>query len=375
MANSPNSNEPWRSGRPSIKAYYPEMFVLGIITIACIALGAKCSCSVIKNAKDAKPAEVTASAADCAFPASCAFAQDASLDELAGAAQEPAAEEPALELPAEEPVAQEPAAEEPVAEEPALELPAEEPVAEEPAAEEPVAQEPVAEEPAAEEPVAAEEPAAPEAPVEAEPVAVEPVAETASQTPAEPTAAPENAKKKGWFANLFNFQTGTKVALIWIGCMIVPLILWVWRGCVWIYRIYGIRYEIRSDPDNPKATTFLITRGVFNKKTDSLHIGQITDIQSSQSLIQKYLKGGVGTITLFSKDVTDPQIPMKDMDEPSRVFNAFDELRRHYWGRGGMQLNRLSEEVLSLDSLYRQMMEGEKNGSDTEKDASENAGA
>ena len=303
MANSPNSNEPWRSGRPSIKAYYPEMFVLGIITIACIALGAKCSCSVIKNAKDAKPAEVTASAADCAFLASCAFAQDASLDELAGAAQEPAAEEPALELPAEEPVAQEPAAEEPVA----------------------------AEEPAA--------PAAPEAPVEAEPVAVEPVAETASQTPAEPTAVPEKAKKKGWFANLFNFQTGTKVALIWIGCMIVPLILWVWRGCVWIYRIYGIRYEIRSDPDNPKATTFLITRGVFNKSTDSLHIGQITDIQSSQSLIQKYLKGGVGTITLFSKDVTDPQIPMKDMDEPSRVFNAFDELRRHYWGRGGMQLN------------------------------------
>ena len=323
MANSPNSNEPWRSGRPSIKAYYPEMFVLGIITIACIALGAKCSCSVIKNAKDAKPAEVTASAADCAFLASCAFAQDASLDELAGAAQEPAAEEPALELPAEEPVAQEPAAEEP-----ALELPAEEPVAEEPAAEEPAAEEPVA-----------EEPAAPEAPVEAEPVAVEPVAETASQTPAEPTAAPEKAKKKGWFANLFNFQTGTKVALIWIGCMIVPLILWVWRGCVWIYRIYGIRYEIRSDPDNPKATTFLITRGVFNKSTDSLHIGQITDIQSSQSLIQKYLKGGVGTITLFSKDVTDPQIPMKDMDEPSRVFNAFDELRRHYWGRGGMQLN------------------------------------
>ena len=41
----------------------------------------------------------------------------------------------------------------------------------------------------------------------------------------------------------------------------------------------------------------------------------------------------------------------------------------------GMQLNKLSEEVLSLDSLYKQMMEGEKNGSDTEKNASENAGA
>ena len=41
----------------------------------------------------------------------------------------------------------------------------------------------------------------------------------------------------------------------------------------------------------------------------------------------------------------------------------------------GMQLNKLSEEVLSLDSLYKQMMEGEKNGSDTEKDASGNTEA
>ncbi|MBQ2042595.1 MAG: ABC transporter ATP-binding protein [Firmicutes bacterium] len=62
------------------------------------------------------------------------------------------------------------------------------------------------------------------------------------------------------------------------------------------------------------------------------------------------------------------RITTKEMDALKK-----DVVRLVY--SGGMQLNRLSEEVLSLDSLYRQMMEGEKNGSDTEKDASENAGA
>ena len=39
----------------------------------------------------------------------------------------------------------------------------------------------------------------------------------------------------------------------------------------------------------------------------------------------------------------------------------------------GLTLNRLSEEVLSLDSLYKQMMEGEKDVRDTEKNAPGNA--
>ncbi len=130
-----------------------------------------------------------------------------------------------------------------------------------------------------------------------------------------------------------------KVVCIWVFCLIIPVILWIWRGIVWIYAVYGIYYELRVDPDNPRATTFLTTYGIFNKKTDSLHIGSIKDIQSRQSFFQKYLMGGVGTIILFTNDLTSDKVEMKNMSDPSRVFNAFDTLRRHFWSRGGMQLH------------------------------------
>jgi len=141
-----------------------------------------------------------------------------------------------------------------------------------------------------------------------------------------------------------------EVLLIWGVCLIVPLILWIWRGWVWFSTLYGIKYELRCDSDNPKATTFLITRGIFHKRTDSMHIGQIADIHSEQSLLQKYLLGGIGNVILHTKDLTDPTVNMKNMDEPNRVFNAFDELRRHYWGRGGFQLNQDGGDVLGEDA-------------------------
>jgi len=131
-----------------------------------------------------------------------------------------------------------------------------------------------------------------------------------------------------------------KILLIWCVCLIPPLVLWIWRGWIWFSTIFGLKYALRCDVDNPKATTFLISRGIFHKRTDSMHIGQIADIHSEQSLIQKYLLGGIGNVVLHTKDLTDPVVVMKNMDEPNRVFNAFDELRRHYWGRGGFQLNQ-----------------------------------
>lgn len=265
------------------------MVLLAIVWIAFVILGARCSCAAIKS-KKAVPEEVQSSATatfsdsfalDFFFPTSAAYAQDEPIGELP--ADEPAVEEPAQELPAEDPVV----------EEPAPELPAEEPVAE-------------------------------------EPVAEEPVAEQSEPAPAAP--------KKGKFFKFSTWSIKSQLAVIWILCLTIPVLLTVWVLIKMIWKIYGFRYEIRTDDSNPNATSFLITRGIFNKSTDTMHIGDIKDIKSEQSLWQKYCKGGVGTIVLYTKDLTDGIIKMVDMDEPSRVFNAFDTLRRHFWSRGGMQL-------------------------------------
>ena len=327
MPTSTNKNGEWRSGRPSFKAFYPEVFILTVITLVIIGFACHLSCKVVKNTKGAKMESVSV---DATFVSNFAFAREDSIDEIV-IDEEPVAEEPAAEPVVEEPVAEEPAAE-PVDEEPVAEEPAAEPVVEEPVAEAPAA-EPVVEEPVAEEPAA-------------EPVATEPVADAPATTPTAASTSEATAPKKSVKGKLLG---------IWIPSIVIILALWGWRGWKWIFAVFGTEYELRVDEDNPRAATFLIKRGIFNKTTDSMHIGSIKDVQSSQSIWQKYLKGGVGTIRLMTKDLTDGVVVMDNMAEPSRVFNAFDTLRKHYWARGGMTLNNGSgDDFADADGGFHQ---------------------
>lgn len=275
MAANQNKTEPtgeWRQGRPSFKAFYPEFFLLALVTIAFMALAMKLSCNELKKAKSAASSESASVETTCVpliFELQRAYAQDSSIDALE------IAEDAAADVAQAEPIVEA----EPVVEENTVEI-------------------------------------VPD-PVE---IAPEPVA--SETTP----AATHSASLS---------QTWSKILWIWIICMLAPLALWIWRAWAWICAVYGVHYEIKVDPDNIRASTFLTTRGIFNKKTDSMHIGAIKDIQSSQSFFQKYFKGGVGTITLFTKDLTDGKVVMENMPEPSRVFSSLDALRRHYWGRGG----------------------------------------
>ena len=69
---------PWRSGRPSFKAFYPEIILLTIVTIAFIALAARLSCSGAKpKSENAEPTPVSSATL---FLTEQAFAQDVSLD-------------------------------------------------------------------------------------------------------------------------------------------------------------------------------------------------------------------------------------------------------------------------------------------------------
>ena len=248
---------PWREGRPSFKAFYPELIFLMVVTLAFIALAVRLSCSGTKaTSENAEPTPVSSATF---FSTSQAFAQDASLDA-------PLATEETSANQADENVV------------------------------------------APFDDLEAVEAVAPQTETEAEP------------------AAPQTAKS----------GTSAKIWAIWGVCLAIPALLWIWRAWNWLVAVYGVRFEIRCDADNPKATTILVTRGIFNKKTDSLHIAQVKDIQSSQTFFQKYFQGGVGTIKLFTQDLTDGILQMKNMEEPSRVFNALDELRRRYWALGGV---------------------------------------
>ncbi|MBQ9874737.1 MAG: PH domain-containing protein, partial [Thermoguttaceae bacterium] len=194
----------------------------------------------------------------------------------------------------------------------------------------------------------------PEAPAEAapEPAATEPATEDApAPVASDPPATPTKSESK-WYKPR-TWSKGSRILAIWILCLVLPIVLTVWRSIKWLFTVYGKFYELRTDPDNPRATTFLMTSGIFNKKTDTMLIGDIVDIRSSQSFWQKYFKGGVGTITLFTKDKSNPELPLTNMNEPSRVFNALDELRRQFWSKGGMQLGAAgaADDIADADDL------------------------
>lgn len=275
---NPAPNEPWREGRPSFKAFYPEIFLLTLVTIAFVAIAVKLSCATLRNAKGSDSDRPVAVGLDEPFLAPFAFARDVSLDE----AEEQAA----------------------------------------------TADEEAAPDASSDSEVADESATSPESSASSE-----------SSEPLESNVAPKTSSEPV----ARGASPWRKIAWIWVICLIVPVVLWIWRGAVWIGAVWGVYYELRVDADNPRATTFLTTRGIFNKRTDSLHIGSIKDIQSHQSFFQKYFMGGVGTIILFTNDLTDGKVEMKNMAEPSRIFNALDSLRRNYWSRGGMQLRAGSE--------------------------------
>ena len=272
---------PWREGRPSFKAFYPEIVFLTIVTIAFIAVAARLSCAGTKpKSENAEPKPVSTATVSLT---SQAFAQDASLD-----APSPTEETPASQ-----------------------------------ADENVIAPTPSETEAAPVAPTPSETEAASVAPTPSETEAAS-VAPTPSETEAA-SVAPQ-ATKSG---------ASAKILVVWGVCLAIPALLWIWRAWNWIVAVYGVKFEIRCDADNPRATTILVTRGIFNKKTDSMHIAQVKDIQCSQTFFQKYFQGGVGTISLFTQDLTDGILKMENMEDPSRVFNALDELRRRYWALGG----------------------------------------
>lgn len=120
---------------------------------------------------------------------------------------------------------------------------------------------------------------------------------------------------------------------IWSACLIVPTLLGIGRGCVWYRTVRSVRYALCYNSINPTRTTFRIIRqGFFRETIATMRIGDIKDQELSQSFVQKFFQGGVGTVVLYTTDVTDPVVRMKNMAAPRRILETFEDLT-DYLGR------------------------------------------
>ena len=90
-------------------------------------------------------------------------------------------------------------------------------------------------------------------------------------------------------------------------------------------RILGmpISFTRYSLVENSEWTKLFIKTGILSTTIDEVNLFRIYDIQSFQSLGQKIF--GVGSITLFSKDITTPVITLHNIKEPYKIRNMLAE--------------------------------------------------
>lgn len=100
----------------------------------------------------------------------------------------------------------------------------------------------------------------------------------------------------------------------------VPIFFWVWAICVAIYR---------------KSIVWRLTphrlfkrHGIFVRTEDALELRVIRDMAKMQSLLERFLCGGVGRIRIWSSDPSDPVLTIRGLRDYDRAFAVIDQARQ-----------------------------------------------
>ena len=120
---------------------------------------------------------------------------------------------------------------------------------------------------------------------------------------------------------MVNGKMGNHGTMSWAMLLIVPVCAWVWFGCVYIFRTKTIHYRLTQH-------RFYNEAGLFIKSVDTLELINIEDMTLKQSLLDRLVNGGTGTIVLISNDQTHPTLKISGLENPRAAFESIDEMRR-----------------------------------------------
>ncbi len=110
-------------------------------------------------------------------------------------------------------------------------------------------------------------------------------------------------------------------AAIWITVIAVGLLLWGHFFVLYFYRTLTIRYRMTDQ-------RLYTHRGLFTRTSDSMELIFIEDIQLVQTLWDRILNGGVGTILIRSSaDQSHPELKISGVDGPQEIFGRIDGIR------------------------------------------------
>lgn len=99
-------------------------------------------------------------------------------------------------------------------------------------------------------------------------------------------------------------------------------IIWTDKKRILGMPISFTRYSLVAK--NNEWTKLFIKAGLLSTTIDEINLFRVYDIQIYQGLFQKIL--GVGTITLFSKDITHPETLILNIKNPYKIRNLIAEM-------------------------------------------------
>lgn len=98
-------------------------------------------------------------------------------------------------------------------------------------------------------------------------------------------------------------------------------ILWTDKKRILGMPISFTKYSLVTNPS--EWTKLFIKTGVLSTTIEEINLYRVYDIKITQSLGQKMF--GVGTITLYSNDVTSPLTDIMNIKNPYRIRNLLAE--------------------------------------------------
>jgi membrane protein YdbS with pleckstrin-like domain len=104
---------------------------------------------------------------------------------------------------------------------------------------------------------------------------------------------------------------GMAATINWIAYGTIVVVL-VWLGLRVAY-LKGVQYEIA-----PERVEW--TRGLFSRKVDNIDMFRVIDIKLHRSILDCLT--GVGTITIMTKDETDPKFEFEKVRNPRQVYDT-----------------------------------------------------
>ncbi|RMG05074.1 MAG: hypothetical protein D6741_00065 [Planctomycetota bacterium] len=117
--------------------------------------------------------------------------------------------------------------------------------------------------------------------------------------------------------------------ITWVILLAIPLLLWIYFGCVYLWRRWTIRYRLTT-------YRFYSEKGLLRHTVDTLEVIDINDMKLSRTLWERIL--GIGTIILMSNDASDPELHVVGIDNPKEAFDKIDTARREEHIRRGLKL-------------------------------------